>query len=223
MSVTGFLGPLLSAAMGSRGKRHTRALGFLAGSPRGFVNAGNLLALGGLGWAAYEIWRSKQRETQTAAARTVVPGTIVEGGLPPPIPSAPAAALRTAPVPAIQSDVQRVVDLTLAAARCDGALTEEEYARILSTARDIGAETMVRNALDRPRALAEIVAGVSDRKQREALYVYAFSVVRADEDVVPAERTWLQQLASHLGLDGGTTTRLEKETAFRIASMSAPA
>jgi uncharacterized membrane protein YebE (DUF533 family) len=218
LSVIGFLGPLLSATMGSRRKKHARAHDFLSGSSRGFVNAGNLLALGGLGWAAYEIWRSKQRETQLAGAgRAVVPGTVVEGGLPPPIPSAPTTA-----APAVQNDVQRVVDLTLAAARSDGELGEEEFGRILATARDIGAEPMVRSALEHPRSLAEIVRGISDRKQREALYVYAFSIVRADEDVTTAERTWLQQLASQLGLDAGTTSRLEKETAYRIASMPAP-
>lgn len=203
--------------MRSRGKRHTGAMDFLAGSRRGLLSAGNLLALGGLGWAAYEIWRSKQREAP--AARPVVPGTLVEGGIPPPLPAAARSATSTSPaVPAVQQELQRIVDLTLAAARCDGELGEAEYGRILATAREIGAEAMVRNALEKPRPLADIVAGVNDRKQREALYVYAFTVVRADEDVNANERTWLQQLASRLGLDAGTTQRLEKDTAGRIAS-----
>lgn len=221
MNALSFLGPLLSATLGARPKRHARTLGFLSGKSNSFLSGGNLLALGGLGWAAYEIWRSQQNAPQ--GARTVTPGTIVEGDLPPPIPAgaAVATARATAP-PAVQLDVQRIVDLTLAAARSDGELGEEEYGRILRTARDIGAESMVRAALARPRTLADIVGGVSDRKQRESLYVYAFSIVRADEDVSPAERAWLAQLAGVLGFDNAATARLEKETAYRIAAMPEP-
>ena len=217
MNAISFLGPLLSTALGARRKSHSRTLGFLSGGSNSFLSSGNLLALGGLGWAAYEMWRSSQNASH-AAGRTVTPGTIVEGDLPPPLPVG--AAVATAP-PAVQLGVQRIVDLTLAAARSDGELGEEEYGRILRTARDIGAEPMVRAALANPRSLADIVGGVSDRKQREALYVYAFSIVRADEDVNAAERTWLAQLAGVLGFDAAATARLEKETAYRIASMPA--
>ena len=49
--------------------------------------------------------------------------------------------------------------------------------------------------LQQPRPLAEIVAGVSDPAQRATLYVLAFSMVRADEQVTGAERIYLAQLA----------------------------
>lgn len=221
MNALSFLGPLLSSTLGARPKRHARTLGFLSGKSNSFLSGGNLLALGGLGWAAYEIWRSQQN-APSSGARTVTPGTIVEGDLPPPIPAGAAVATaRATTPPAVQLDVQRIVDLTLAAARSDGELGEEEYGRILRTARDIGAESMVRAALAHPRTLSEIVGGVSDRKQRESLYVYAFSIVRADEDVGATERAWLGQLAGVLGFDNAATARLEKETAYRIASMPA--
>lgn len=217
MSAIDFLGPLISSAFRARPKRHTRAMNFLAGSSSSFLNASNLLALGGLGWATYEIWRSKQASNAASAAPVVTPGTTVVGGLPPPLP----ASARAGSPPAIQNDVQRIVDLTLAAARCDGDLGEDEYGAILRTARDIGAEGMVRSALERPKPLAEIVGGVSDRRQRESLYVYAYGIVRADEEVSSAERAWLQQLSTQLGLDAATVGRLEKETAYRIAAMPA--
>ncbi|MBK7874680.1 MAG: DUF533 domain-containing protein [Planctomycetes bacterium] len=219
MSAIGFLGPLLSSALRSRPKRHQRAFSFLAGSSSSFLNASNLLALGGLGWAAYEIWRSKQSAPGASSAPVVTPGTTVVGDLPPPLPAGARGA--TNKPPAIQTDVQRVVDLTLAAARCDGDLGEDEYGAILRTAREIGAEAMVRAALERPKPITEIVSGVSDRRQRESLYVYAYSIVRADEEVSTAERAWLQQLASGLGLDAANVGRLEKETAYRIAAMPA--
>ncbi|MBI5364308.1 MAG: DUF533 domain-containing protein [Planctomycetes bacterium] len=221
MSAIGFLGPLLSSALGARAKPHARAFGFLAGSRHSFLNSSNLLALGGLGWAAYEIWRTRERAAQASGgAPVVVPGTVVQGDLPPPLPPKAAKGVPPGP-PAIQNDVQRIVELTLAAARCDGELGEEEFGALLRTARDIGAERMVKDALEHPRPVAEIVGGVSDRKQREALYVYAFSIVRADEDVRTGERAWLADLARQLGLEAATTTRLEKETAYRIASMPA--
>ena len=218
-SALGFLGPLLGSAMGARHKPHARALQYLSGGKQSFLSTSNLLALGGLGWAAYEIWRSHERASD-AVAPAVVPGTVVEGGLPPPLPPSAKQAAKAGP-PAVQDDVRRIVELTLAAARCDGELGEDEYGSILRTAREVGAEGMVRAALEHPRPLAELVADVNDRKQREALYVYAFSIVRADEDVRPAERAWLTELASRLGLDASTTARLEKETAYRIASMPA--
>lgn len=229
MSAIGFLGPLLSSALGARSKPHARAFGFLAGSRSSFLNSSNLLALGGLGWAAYEIWRTRERASQASAgAPVVVPGTVVQGDLPPPLPpsvtkGAPKSATggTLAGPPAIQHDVQRIVELTLAAARCDGELGEEEFGALLRTAREIGAERMVKDALERPRTVAEIVSGVSDRKQREALYVYAYSIVRADEDVRTGERAWLADLSKQLGLEAATATRLEKETAYRIASMPA--
>jgi uncharacterized membrane protein YebE (DUF533 family) len=218
VSAAGFLGPLIASTLRARSKRHSRAFGFLAGGRRSFLDSSNLLALGGLGWAAYEIWRSSQRSASASAgAPTVVPGTVVEGDLPPPLPTRASASK----APQVQGEVQRIVDLTLAAARADGELSEDEYAAILQTAREIDAEALVRPALDRPRPLGAIVADVSERKQRESLYVYAFGIVRADEDVSAAERTWLQQLAGHLGLDSATVTRLERDTASRIAGMPA--
>jgi len=221
LNLASLLGPLVSAALDARPKRHAKTLGFLTGGSRSFLNAGNLLTLGGLGWAAYESWRSQRPAQAAQGAVRVTPGTVVEGDLPPPLPS---SSPRTPPpIPAAQLEVQRIVDLTLAAARCDGEFGEEEYGRIRATARELGAEDLVPQALGAPRPVAELVRGISDRKQREALYVYAFSIVRADEEVSAGERTWLAQLANHLGIDAASAARLEKETAYRIATPAARA
>lgn len=214
-----FLGPLIASAMGARPKRHHRALGFLAGSRGSLLSAGNLMALGGLGWAAYEVFRTRNAGGSAASGPVVTPGTVVEGDLPPPLPPEARASAASGAPTSPEIEVRRVVELTLAAARSDGELGEDEYGAILRTARDLGAEAMVRAALERPRALGEIVAGVVDPAQRDALYVYAFAIVRADEEVRPAERAWLEQLAAHLRLDRAAVAKLEKETAYRIASM----
>ena len=47
---------------------------------------------------------------------------------------------------------------------------------------------------------SEIVAGVTDAREKQALYTLAFSIVRADESVSGAERIYLAQLAALIGL-----------------------
>jgi len=59
------------------------------------------------------------------------------------------------------------------------------------------------------------------RRTKADLYVLAYGIVRADESVSNAERAWLAQWASLLGLDAATTARLEKDVAFRIANAPA--
>jgi uncharacterized membrane protein YebE (DUF533 family) len=110
----------------------------------------------------------------------------------------------------------RLVRLTIAAARVDGRLTDEERAAILGQARAVGAEAVVEREIQSPRPLAEIVAGVGDPARKEQLYLMAFAVVRADEGVSGAERIFLAQLAHALGLEPATATRLESEAAARI-------
>jgi uncharacterized membrane protein YebE (DUF533 family) len=110
----------------------------------------------------------------------------------------------------------RLVRLTIAAARADGKMADEERAAIVEQARAVGAESLVQQEIDRPRPLGEIVAGVADANTKEQLYVLAFAVVRADESVSGAERIFLAQLAHAVGLDPAATSRLESEAAARI-------
>jgi uncharacterized membrane protein YebE (DUF533 family) len=114
--------------------------------------------------------------------------------------------------------VQRILRLVVSAARCDGVLGDKERAAILAQAREIGAEDLVESELQRPMPLAQIVAGVSDPHEREALYVLGYTIVRADTDVNGAERVFLVQLANLLGLDAARAQAIENETAARIAA-----
>jgi uncharacterized membrane protein YebE (DUF533 family) len=204
------IGALLQGAVGGRKRKRSRgALRYLAGGRSSFLNAGTLLTAAGLAWGAYEAaTRKSEGGTLGPAAGPVPPG----GPPPPPLPgTAPAAAL-----PAMPAEMLRLVRLTIAAARADGRLAEEERAAILEQARAVGAEAVVQQEIDTPRPLAEIVSGVADPNTREQLYVLAFAVVRADESVSGAERIFLAQLAHALGLDPATTGRLESEAAAGI-------
>lgn len=63
---------------------------------------------------------------------------------------------------------------------------------------------------------------MTDPKEKEEMYVLAFSIVRADENVTGAERIYLAQLAANLGLDGATVARLEQDAASRIDGQDEP-
>jgi uncharacterized membrane protein YebE (DUF533 family) len=188
------IGALLRGAVGGRGKRSRGATRFLTGGRGSLINAGTLLTAAGLAWGAYEAATRKNESAATA------------GTTPPPLP----------PSPGLSPDVLRLVRLAIAAARADGRLTDQERASILEQARTVGADAVVEQEIQHPRPLAEIVAGVSDSNTRGQLYVLAFTVVRADEDVSGGERIFLAQLAHALGLDPATTAGLESDAARRI-------
>jgi uncharacterized membrane protein YebE (DUF533 family) len=130
---------------------------------------------------------------------------------PRPAPAAPAEDEGGLPGP-----VARLLRIMISAARADGELGPAEKERILKEAREVGAEELVRQELEAPRPLGELVEGVSDPQLKEQLYTLAFVIVRADESVTGGERIYLAQLANRLGLDPASVTRLEGEAAARI-------
>ena len=250
MIVEQLLGSLIGTTLGLRGKRHGRAHGFLTGGPSSFLNTSTLLTAAGLAATAYTLYRAHQTGTPVSSssvsggppplaasssapfgappspppisARTLAAPPGSSGALAssdPPAPRAGAApAADAAPVDALT----RLVALSLAAARCDGDLGEEEYGRLLEVARAHKAESLVSHELAAARPLADLARGVRDDAEKADLYVLAYSIVRADESVSPVERAWLAEWASLLGLDANATARLEKDAAQRIAA-SAPA
>jgi uncharacterized membrane protein YebE (DUF533 family) len=63
------------------------------------------------------------------------------------------------------------------------------------------------------------VAGISDTADRATLYVLAFTILRADEQITGAERIYLAQLANLLGLEPALVQALEKDTGERIDAL----
>jgi hypothetical protein len=117
---------------------------------------------------------------------------------------------------AVPPEVLRVIRLTIAAARADGALTPREEETILAQARTVGAEALVKQELQQPTPLPTLVAGARPEQHRD-LYMLAFAVTRADETVSGGERIFLAQLAHQLGLDAATVAELEASAAARIS------
>jgi uncharacterized membrane protein YebE (DUF533 family) len=243
------MGSLIGSALGLRGKRHHRAHGFFTGGPSSFLNTSTLLTAAGVAATAYTLYRAYQ--TSTPASTSTVSGGPDPSAPPklaatplasqssraaPPLASAPPTSTSAPPAPtgaatALTSSrapvdaLTRIVALTIAAARCDGELGEDEYGRILEVAREHRAESLVARELAEPRPLADLAAGVIDARYKADLYVLAYGILRADESVNSAEREWLTSWARLLGLDAATVVRLEKDAAARIVSAppSAPA
>ena len=197
----------LKGAIGSRGRKRARkAANFLSGH-KGFLSASTILGAAGVAWGIYET-------LQNQGATSVPGGTGAVG--------ATGAAATTVPPPlptddrGLPADVLRVVRLAVSAARADGTLLPAERALILSHAREAGVESVVELELASPRPLSEIVSGISEDQRKRDLYVLAFTIVRADENVSGAERVYLAQLAHQLGLDAATVAALEGETASKI-------
>ena len=213
------LGSVIRGALGARPKPFHRAAGFLTGgSP--FLNLGTLIGAAGLAWGTYEHFKNRAPASITTVDGGFAPPgpPPIPSGSPPPLPSASAPVsegVATEPDGEIEA-LRRLVALTISAAKSDGDLSEEEYGRILAAARENGADELVLEELRNPRPLAQILSGANDPKLKRDLYVLAYGIVRADQDVSGAERVWLAQVAGLLGLDAATTARLEKETAERI-------
>jgi len=208
-----FLGPLLGAAMGARHKPHRNAGNFLLGGGSPFHGARGMLGLAGLAAAAYYAMRPDPGRGLGTSPPIVESGTtVIRGGpsAPPPLPLPPQVVG--------SPGVQRLLRLVISAARCDGAIGERERAAILAQAREIGAEGTVEAELARPQPLSQIVAGVADPNEKEALYVLAYTIVRADTEVNGAERVFLVQLANLLGLDAARIQAIEKDVSARISA-----
>lgn len=228
MDIENLIGNMVMGSLGGRRKRSQKAARFLRGGRGSFINASTLLTLGGLAWGVIETMQQQQAPAQPVPG-PVPPGTAPRGTAagappiqgrttPPPLPGAAGAtAAESEPAPPpVPEGALRIVRLMLSAARADGTLTDAERETIVAQAKAAGLEAVVGRELSQPTPLSAIVQGIGDAKQREDLYVLAFSITRADESVSGAERIYLAQLAAQLGLDAATTSRLEDEAAAGI-------
>ena len=233
-NVTDVLSVVLMGSLGRSGrKRATRATKFLTGH-RGFLGTSALMAAAGVAWGIYDTLQAQNMPASAIpGGPTVPPIPTGAGPLVPPIPtttSAPEAASVVAAIsPALAGvdssvggldPVTRIIRLAVSAAKADGTLGDAERTLIMERAREVGLESVVEGELSQTRPLADIVRGVTDPGMKNELYILAFTIVRADENVSGAERIYLAQLAHQLGLDAAATLALETETANNIDSQT---
>jgi uncharacterized membrane protein YebE (DUF533 family) len=203
---------VLASVLGGGRKRSGRALRYLTGSGGSFwTRPTTLLTAAGVAWGIYEtLQRQDQGGPGGVSTAAMGVGAMGDGALPP-LPGGVASD--------VNAEALRLVRLAISAANADGVMSEKERAAVLQQAQSAGVGEVVERELNHPQPLAGIVAGVTDPAQRATLYVLAFTVLRADEQVTGAERIYLAQLAHLLELDPATVQRLEKDTGERIDAL----
>ncbi|MGH9236648.1 MAG: DUF533 domain-containing protein [Vicinamibacterales bacterium] len=201
---------VLSSVLGGGRKRSRRSRRFLNGGGSIWTRPTTLLTAAGVAWGIYETLQNSGSQSPAVGGSSPASPAMGSAALPP-LPGESAAGE--------DRDALRIVRLAISAANADGVMTEKERAVVLQQAQSAGVRDVVERELNHPRPLAEIVAGVTDQAERGTLYVLAFTVLRADEQVTGAERIYLAQLAHLLDLDPATVQKLEKNTSERIDAL----
>lgn len=225
------LGTLLSTVLQSRPRRRSRrAIGFLTGrhhAGRGLagalLNPKTIMTAAGVVWGIYETIQQRQGAGGAVPGASPAPAPVPTpaGGPVPPVPPVSTGAGSATGVAAgggadLDPATLRMLRLAYAAANADGLMTDEERSALDGQAAAAGVPPAVLQQLGARVSLGDILAGVDDPAERTALYVVAFTVARADEQVSGAERIFLARVASLLSLDPPTVAAIEQETAARI-------
>ena len=223
MDASFLLHTVLHGVMNSRGKKSRRAKRYLTGRSGSFLsNPATLMTAAGLAWGVIESLQARASEGKPGPAANPLVGV-------PTTPDVPASEATPAATPdvappatpdsmrtAVDPAVLRMIRLAISAANADGSLNERERSAILQQAATGGAAELVEAELRQPQPLSAVVAGVDSPDDAATLYVLAFAILRADEQVTGAERIYLAQLAHLLRLDHDTVARLERDTGERI-------
>jgi len=213
---------VLRSVLGGGRKSSRRALRYLSGGHRSiWSNPTTLLTAAGVAWGIYETLANKG-----AAGSVGSGGSVGSAGSSGAMSSSGSVGSTVPPLPnlapegsGVTDEAMRLVRLAVSAANADGVMNEHERAAVVQQAQSAGVADVVERELQQRRPLAEIVAGVTEPAERATLYVLAFTVLRADEQLSGAERIYLAQLAHLLGLDPQTVQRLEKDTGERIDAL----
>ncbi len=218
--ITGLLvDAVLGGVLGGGRKRSRRARKYLTGHGGGlWSNPNTLLTAAGVAWGVFETLQRSEPQG-TSAARSASSGQPASASVAdlPPVPGVPDAG----PAGGVETGdpALRLVRLAISAANADGAMNDQERAAIVQKATDAGMADVAARELSQPRPVGEIVAGVTGIEESATLYVLAFAILRADEQLTATERIYLAQLANLLRLDRATAEALEKDTGDRIDAL----
>jgi uncharacterized membrane protein YebE (DUF533 family) len=189
-------GGLLGLLLGGKGMR--KAAG-------GVLGYGGAAAVGALALHAYQAWQRGQAVQGTVPMTATQLATEVE--------SVPAAALPHAAPAADGGAFELVlVKAMVGAAKADGHIDAEEQRRLFSEVERMGldseAKGYVFDLLTKPVDLASIAGSVSTPEQGAELYLASRLAINPDE---PAERAYLDALASRLQLPGELRAHLDAQ------------
>ncbi len=183
-----------------------------------------LMTVIGLGVGAYEILSEQKNQAPKGGATPPPPPIPGKTSTPPP---PPPPTTGKAPVPpamqAGQSENQsselsseelskRMIQAMIGAAHADGTLDEEEEQAILDKLR--GAELsseekmFLLDELRHPRTIDELTRGITDPAAAKTMYLLAAGAITVDTE---AERQWLDDLGTSLGLSVAVRAFLEEQ------------
>ena len=204
------VGDVLRGVIGGRRKKSKNALKYLTGRKGSWLSNPQMLwTAAGLAWGVIETLQTRNTNSPNPPHQPNPPQQPY-----PPLPNIGPSVL--------PNEVLRLVRLSVSAANADGSMSEAERAAVAKHADESGGAALVAAELANPQRLADIVSGVTDPAQRATLYVLAYTILRADEQVSGAERIYLAQLANLLGLSPADVQRLEQDTGKRIDAEREP-
>ncbi len=178
-----------------------------------------LMTVLGLGIGAYEILKGQQGDAPSTQPQGQSPPSIPTGTEtrssappPPPLPGGTHSAPPSPPDPPaageqVDADSQGeelalcLIRVMIAAAHADGHLDEAEEKAILDRLQGAECESEEKmfliQELHQPKDVAELAAGIQDPAQAQMIYAMAVAAIEVD---TTAERTWLDELGTRLGL-----------------------
>jgi uncharacterized membrane protein YebE (DUF533 family) len=245
MNTSFLVSTILNGVLGTRRKRSYGASRYLTGGLGSLLtNPTTLMTAASMAWGVYETLQHSGGATAPGAAAPAAPpatppatppsssqpgaspaATSSAAASPPSFesgPSSPVPPLPTetpAPAVSLNDSTRRLLRLAISAATADGAMNARERAAIVQQATAAGVPESALADLTQPVPLAEIVAGVDSAQDAATLYVLAFTILRADEQVTTVERIYLAQLANLLHLDEPGVQALERNVGERIDAL----
>ncbi len=120
---------------------------------------------------------------------------------------------------ALERQAELVLKAMINAAKADGRIDEEEIERIVGKLQEAGADAeaqrFVMTQMQRPLETEKLISGAKGQPELGA-QIYAASLMAIEVDT-PAEKAYLGQLASGLGLTLEVTRRIEQMVGLRPA------
>ena len=197
----GMLGEVLAQASKVAGGKQNLALGGLGALAGALLGGGGKSmggALGGgamalLGAMAFKALQGRRQGAEKVPAGLLEPQT-VEDRL------------------ELEQQTELVLKAMINAAKADGQIDEKEIQRIIGKLQEAGADQEDQNyvlaEMQKPQVTGELIDAVNGRME-VAAQVYAASLMAIEVDT-PAEKAYLAQLASGLGLSPDITRRIEE-------------
>ena len=218
---SGGLGDLLSGALGGKGAGGLGGmLGDVLGQAGQRTGGKQNLALGGLGALAGALLGGGGRSMRGALGGGVMAllgamafkalqGTGQESGK---VPLGLTEPQTESDQRALEQQAGLVLQAMINAAKSDGQIDREEIQRIVGKLQEMGADeealNYVRTEMQAPMRTDHLIAAVGGQPEIAA-EIYAASLMAIEVDT-PAEKMYLNQLASGLRLDPQITRRIEE-------------